>query len=184
VLPDIPEDEIMRLLRTVVDSQHIPNAAKASQIATQLNTFTERMDVDPEVQHPATQNNIFAKPSKLSWNIIPSIRDFLPAVLGYPLSGTLLRQAIRRHFADMEALLAVLRRIIKFMEESPVFDWMKAGQCIRVDRYGKVLRNPLNERRRGKPVGKQGTAFSILRTQAGYPPIETVSAELSVPVLA
>lgn len=181
VLPDIPDEEIVRLLRIVVDSHLGHNAMEASQGATPSNTATESMNIAAGVQHPATQDHIPAKPTRPAWNNIPNIRDFLPAVLGYPLSGTLLRQAIRRHFADIEALLPVLRRIIKFMEESPVFDWMKAGQSIRVDRYGKVLRNQLHERNGRKQVGKQGVAFWVLRTQAGYPPLESVSAELSVP---
>lgn len=143
-------------------------------VHSQLNSTAETMDIDSEVQRPETQNKM---PNKPSWSDTPSIQDFLPAVLGYPLSGTPLRQAIRRRFADIEALLPVLQHIVKIMERRSIFDWMKAGQSIRMDRYGKVLRPRLHERnQRGKRVEKEGVTFSILRTQAGHPPLETVSA--------
>lgn len=173
MLPDIPEDEVIRLLRIVVDSELHLNAAKA---AAGLNSPAENMDIDAEPQRPTTQKPLTV-PTKPSGNNIPSVYAFLPAVLGYPLSGNLLRQAIKRHFADIEALLLVLRCIINFMERSSAFDWMKSSQSFRVDRYGKVLPDRLHEgNRRGKTVGMEGTKFSVSRTHAGYPPLETVSA--------
>jgi len=171
VLPDIPEDEVIRLLRMVVDSELHLNAAKA---VAGLNSSAENMDIDAEPQRPTSQKPLTV-PTKPSWNNIPSVYAFLPAVLGYPLSGNLLRQAIKRHFTDIEALLLVLRCIINFMERSSAFDWTKSSQSFRVDRYGKVLQDRLHDgNRRGKTVGIEGTKFSVSRTHAGYPSLETI----------
>lgn len=101
-LPDIPEAEIIRLLRRSVD---VVNAKKPSSTA-------EAMDVDP----PASNLSSSHPQAKESYSSALPPSEFLALTLSYPLSSSLVRPALRKYFgSDVEALLPILRTLTKWV---------------------------------------------------------------------
>lgn len=132
------------------------------------------MDVDlPNPSQTSSKTSI--QTSNFPWSSIPRLPDILPSIIGYPLSHTHLRQAIRRHFADVDALFPILSQIAKWLKDGSGFEWVKSSPVMRVDRYGKVVGGPNDETGNAKTYEKRVTVFSVLRTETGLPPIDAVS---------
>ncbi|KAF8314740.1 hypothetical protein DL93DRAFT_986057 [Clavulina sp. PMI_390] len=176
ILPDLSEDEAMRTLRIVVDASLMKKKSKQS----------EAMDVDT-----STSQNL------PSWAIMPSLSEFLPIVISYPLTEAYLRPAIRAHFNDVEALLPIFNLFIKRWQKGADFDWLEAKPLIRFDRYGrKVEYAESSSEKKGQieegddqngnvdkpPRSLEETlnVFSVLKTANNKAPLETTLAFLEV----
>lgn len=187
IVPDLQEDEIMRILRVVVDA-HPPKASLASnRQAPSVLSSTDKdniMDVDSETsdrkESTATTKQ---QKSKYAWASVPHLADLLPAVVSYPLSHTHLRLALRRHFNDVESLIPVLTLLRKWLEEGSGFDWVNAQPLVRVDRYGKVIDHQTKREKKTEhsqpPKGntdeiEKSNVFSLLKTEAGTAPLDAV----------
>lgn len=180
----------MRSLRIVADARPRKGSVQAPRAGSP--TSNNVMEIDTVSDAPYV--SAVTATSKFPWSTIPHLAEFLPAVISYPLSQSHLRIAVRNHFSDVDALFPIILMVIKWLRDGSDFDWMKARPSVRVDRYGKVIsggarteaakaNEKAEDNENDENEKEKLNVFSVLRTEAGAAPVESVSATHNLAVM-
>lgn len=185
VVPDIPEEELVRLLKLVVKDEialeKTATKAKnprrmqaASSAAMQVDGTTIVKDIGEANEVPPTS----AETSSSSRSTKPPrLPRFLAAFLAYPTSPAAIRVALRHHLSDVTELLPVICILERWTEVYVEMGW---------ENTSKKIKSKLSSKKVFGEPPEGGFHVAKLRPHQGdqLPPFESVSSlPLTVPTI-
>jgi hypothetical protein len=180
VVPDIPEEELVRLLKPVVKDERAQQtlektATKVKKAQHKQTTTSAAMQVDGTtiIKDIGEANEVpptSAETSSSSRSTNPPrLSKFLAAFLAYPTSPAAIRVALRHHLSDVTELLPVICILERWTEVYVNMGWENASKKIKSKSSSKkVFGEP--------PEGGFHVAKLRPHQEDWLPPFESVSS--------